>query len=199
MKRVASLLVVGALLGTVIVPGPVSAGNRKPVQGVFGTIHGKKFSATNVEGAGDPCVNGIYEPSAGGVTFTALECRGKRRRQGTAVKRNYKSLVIGCRNFDLAANPLTPPYEIPCIVAGYTEAKTGRFGIPKSMTQWGSSIDFSNPGLPTSSVRVRVDSFDGVNVKGAIFGVFDTAQTPDAVPPVEISGEIQFNFPFRIE
>jgi len=199
MKRVASLLVVGALLGTVIVPGPVSAGNRKPVQGVFGTIHGKKFSATNVAGADDPCVNGIYEPSASAVTFGAFECRGKRRRQGTAFKKNYKALVIGCRNFDLAANPLTPPYEIPCIVTGYTEAKTGRFGIPKSMTQWGSSIDFSNPGLPTSSVRVRVDSFDGVNVKGAIFGVFDTAQTPDAIPPVTIDGEIQFNFPFEIQ
>ncbi len=199
MKRVASLLVVGALLGMVVVPGPVSARKRKPLQGVFGTIHGKKFSATNIEGAGDPCVNGIYEPSASAVTFGALECRGKRRRQGTAVKRNYKALVIGCRNFDLAANPLTPPYEIPCVVTGYSEAKTGRFGIPKSMTQWGSSIDFSNPGLPTSSVRVRVDSFDGVNVKGAIFGVFDTAQTPDAIPPVEISGEIQFNFPFRIQ
>ena len=199
MKRVASLLVVGALLGTVIVPGPVSAGNRKPVQGVFGTIHGKKFSATNVAGADDPCVNGIYEPSASAVTFGAFECRGKRRRQGTAFKKNYKALVIGCRNFDLAANPLTPPYEIPCIVTGYTEAKTGRFGIPKSMTQWGSSIDFSNPGLPTSSVRVRVDSFDGVNVKGAIFGVFDTAQTPDAIPPVTIDGEIQFDFRFEIQ
>jgi hypothetical protein len=67
------------------------------------------------------------------------------------------------------------------------------------MTQWGASVDFSNLGLPTSSVRLRVDSFDGVNVKGAIFGVFDTAQTPDAVPPVEISGEIQFDFPFEIQ
>jgi hypothetical protein len=199
MKRVASLLVIGALLGTVVVPGPVSAGKRKPLQGVFGTIHGKKFSATNVEGAGDDCVNGIYEPSASAVTFGAFECRGKRRRQGTAFKKNYKGLVIGCRNFDLAANPLTPPYEVPCAVTGYTEAKTGRFGSLKSLTQWGSSIDFSNPALPTSSVRVRVDSFDGVNVKGAIFGVFDTAQTPDAIPPVEISGEVQFNFPFEIQ
>ena len=199
MKRVASLLVVGALLGTVVVPGPVSAKKRKPVQGVFGTIHGKKFSATNVNGVGDDCVYGIYEPSAGGVTFYAFECRGKRRRQGTAFKKNYKGLIIGCRNFDLATNPPTPPYEVPCTVTGYPETKTGRFGIPTSMTQWGASIDFSNPGLPTSSVRVRVDSFDGVNVKGAVLGVFDTAQTPDAVPPVTIDGEVQFNFPFRIQ
>jgi hypothetical protein len=199
MKRVASLLVVGALFGSVVVPGPVSARNRKPVQGVFGTIHGKKFSATNISGAGDPCVNGIYEPSASAVTFGALECRGKRRRQGTAGKRNYKALAIGCRNFDPATNPLTPPYEVPCVITGYSETKTGRFGIPKSMTEWGASVDFStNPVLPTTSVRVRVDSFDGVNVKGAIFGVFDTALTPDAIPPVEISGEIQFNFPFEI-
>ena len=199
MKRVASLLVVGALLGTVVVPGPVSARNRKPTQGVFGTIHGKKFSATNVEGASDPCVNGIYEPGAAGVTFQAIECRGKRRRQGTAVKKNYKTLLVGCRNFDLAANPLTPPYEVPCTVTGYSETKTGRFGIPKSMTQWGASIDFSNIALPTTSVRVRVDSFDGVNVKGAVIGVFDTALTPDATPPAAIDGEIQFNFPFRVQ
>src|SRR4051794_11723206 len=107
MKRVASLLVLGALFATVAVPGPVSARNRKPVQGVFGTIHGKKFSATNVGGAGDACVNGIYEPSAGGVTFGAFECRGKRRRQGTAFKKNYKALVLGCRSFDPAGNPPT--------------------------------------------------------------------------------------------
>ena len=199
MKRLFSLFVVLALLGTVIVPGPVSARKKKALQGVFGTIHGKKFRATNIEGASDPCVKGIYEPSVGGVTFGAIECRGKRRRQGVAVKKNYKSLVIGCRNFDPAANPPTPPYEVPCVVTGYGETKTGRFGIPKSMTQWGASIDFSNPALPTSSVRLRVDSFDGVNVKGAIVGVFDTAQTPDAIPPVAISGEIQFNFPFKIQ
>ena len=198
MKRVASLLVVGALVGTVVMPGPVSARKRKPVQGVFGTIHGKKFSATNISGASDPCVNGIYEPSAGGVTFAAIECRGKRRRQGTAVKKNYKTLVVACRNFDLAANPPTPPYEVPCVATGYSETKTGRFGIAKSTTTWGASIDFSNTGLPTSSVRVRVDSVDGVNVKGAILGVFDTAETPDAVPPVAIDGEVQFNFPFEV-
>jgi hypothetical protein len=199
MMRPASLLVVVALLGTLVVPGPVSAKKRKPVQGVFGTINGKKFSATNIQGAGDPCVYGIYEPSAGGVTFTALECRGKRRRQGVAAKKNYKILLVGCRNFDLAANPLTPPYEVPCTVTGYSETKTGRYGIPKSMTQWGASIDFSNIGLPTTSVRVRVDSFDGVNVKGAVIGVFDTALTPDATPPAAIDGEIQFNFPFEIQ
>jgi hypothetical protein len=182
MKRVASLLVVGALLGTVIVPSPVSR-KRKPLQGVFGTIHGKKFSATNVEGASDPCVNGIYEPSASAVTFGAFECRGKRRRQGTAFKKNYKGLVIGCRNFDLAANPLIPPYEIPCIATGYTEARPADSDSEVADPRGSASI---SRALSCRRDAVRVDSFDGVNVKGAIFGVFDTAQTPDAIPPVSL-------------
>ena len=197
MKRVYSLLVVVALLGGALVPETVVARAKKPHKGVFGTIHGKKFSATNIEGASDPCVNGIYTPSEGIITFGALECRGKRRRQGTAVKKNYKFLAIACG--DPAVVGLAPPFQVYCVATGYTEFKTGRFGIPKSMTEWGSSIDFSNPTMPTSSVTLRVDSFDGVNLKGAISGVFDTALTPDAVPPVSIDGEVVFDFPFKIQ
>lgn len=199
MKRVASLLVVVALVGTMVVPVPASAKKKKALEGVVGTIHGRKFTATNVEGADDPCVNGIYKPNDGILVFAAIECRNKRRRQGTAVKKNYRTLVFACGNFDPTVNTLAPPYTMACSAAVYGETKTGRFGIPKSMTEWGSSIDFSNPTSPASSVMVRIDSFDGVNVKGAFFGVFDTAATPGAVPPVTITGEATFNFPFKIQ
>jgi hypothetical protein len=34
---------------------------------VSGTINGKKFNASNLQGDGDPCVNGIYDRAQGSV------------------------------------------------------------------------------------------------------------------------------------
>jgi hypothetical protein len=129
MRRLGWLFVVIAMAGATVAPEKTAA--RKPRFGVFGTINGKKFSASNVGRSDDPCVNGIYDQAQGTVVFYAIECRGKRRRQGTAVKKNYKTLVMACTSFTAG---VVPPYEIPCAGSGYGQTKTGRFGIPKSTT-----------------------------------------------------------------
>jgi hypothetical protein len=68
------------------------------------------------------------------------------------------------------------------------------------MTQWGANFDFTDPAQPTSNVRMRIDAFDGTNVRGAIFGVFDQPISGDASSvPASITGEVQFNFPFEIQ
>ncbi|MGH7894915.1 MAG: hypothetical protein ACREQL_09610 [Candidatus Binatia bacterium] len=200
MIRTSALIVVVALLGTAMVPDAAMVRKKKSHLGVFGTINGKAFKATNLLGAGDYCVNGIYRPGDGIVTFAAIECRAKRRRQGTAVKKNYKVLAMACTNFDQNRDPNILPLDIPCPASVYEEDKTGRFGLPVSMTQWGASIDYSDPTNPTSNVRMRIDAFDGTNVRGAIFGVFDQSiQGPASTTPAPISGEVQFNFPFKIQ
>ena len=169
---------------------------RKPHYGVFGTINGKKFNASNVARSDDPCVNGIYDRAQGTVVFAAIECHGKRRRQGTAVKKNYKILVMACTSFTPG---VVPPYEIPCGGSAYTQTKTGRFRIPKSTTTWGANFDFTDISHPTSNVRMRVDSFDGTNLRGAIVGVFEVPLQGPASPPAPITGEVQFNFPFKLQ
>ena len=207
MATVGALGVVASLLTALLADS--LAAKRGPQAGVFGIINGRKFKATNLNGMDDPCVNGIYEPSLGIVTFGALECKGKRRRQGTAIKikkRMYKTLVMSCSNFDQQVDTTAPPYEVPCIASIYTEWRTGRFGIPVAATQWGATYDFGNPEV-TSSVRMRIDAFDGTSVRGVITGTFDDLTLPappvasntPPTAPATIDGELQFNFPFRIQ
>ena len=175
MTGVGRALVVAATLGAMAVPESAMARVR---YGVFGKINGKKFKATNVEGVGDDCVNGIYNPSNGNIVFSAIECRRKRRRQGVAVKRNYQLVVISCFKGDPDAS-IVPPYEIPCPGSGYTEAKTGRFGIPRSMATW--IADWQQVGLiTTSNLRMRIDAFDGTKVRGVNLM---SPRSPGKVPP----------------
>jgi hypothetical protein len=198
MTRVARLLVVVTVLTAMLAPEPVVAEKKKKSGfGVTGTINGKNFKATNVQGAEDPCVNGIYEPTQGILVFSALECRGKRRRrQGTAVRKHFKVVVISCSNLRGDPTPPVPPYEGECSGA-YTENRTGRFGIPVSMTTWTAIIGFS--GLqPISPLRMRLDAFDGTTVRGVLVGAFDRPE-PGASGSAAISGEMAFHFPVRVQ
>jgi len=194
MKRAMPLLVVIMLLDMATSPATIAADRVQ--SGVFGTINGKKFKATSRQGSGDPCVNGTYDQAQGTVVFVAIECKRRRRRQGVAVKKNYQTLVMACTSF---AAGVTPPYEIPCAGSGYSEAKTGRFGIPKSMTTWGANFDFTDVFNPTSNVRMRVEAFDGTNLRGAIFGVFEEPLVGEASPPAAIDGEVTFDFPIMVQ
>lgn len=117
MSRTSALIVVAALLGTAIVPDPEMARKKKSHLGVFGTIDGKPFKATNLIGTGDYCAHGIYQPASGIVSFYAVECRAKRRRQVAAVKKNYKVLVLACSNFDQNRDPTIHPLEVACVSA----------------------------------------------------------------------------------
>ncbi len=187
-----------AILGAAMLPDSMATARNRPRLGVFGTIHGKRFRATSRDGVGDSCVYGIYDPDPGSVVFVALECRARRRRQG-ATRRNYKTLVMACSKFGSSVNTSVFPYELPCPGSGYQEARTVRYGLPISMTQWGANSDNSASPLVTSKVRIRVDAFDGVNVRGAIFGVFDVPVSgAGSATPAEISGEVGFNFPFEV-
>jgi hypothetical protein len=141
-------------------------------------------------------MKGIYDQAQGTVIFGAIECRGKRRRQGTAVKKNYKTLVMACTSFTPG---VVPPYEIPCGGSAYSETKTGRFGIPKSTTIWGANFDFTDIAHPSSNVRMRVEAFDGTNIRGTISGVFEVPQQGPASPPAQISGEVRFSFPIQLQ
>jgi hypothetical protein len=206
MARVAAFGLAAWLFDTALL-GDALAARGGPQAGVFGIVNGRKFKATNLNGADDPCVNGIYQPSQGIVTFAALECKGKRRRQGTAIKikkRMYKTLVMSCSNFDEQVDTTTPPYEVPCIASVYAEWRTGRFGIPVSATQWASTYDFGPP--VTSSVRMRIVEFDGTSLRGVITGTFDDLGLPPPAigsntpptAPAAIDGELEFNFPFVV-
>jgi hypothetical protein len=195
-KLIVGMLAV-ALVGAGATP-QAEAGKAKPRRGVFGTINGKAFKAKNIDGPTDGCVNGIYDVPNGIIVFGALECRGRRHRQGS-VKKNYKTLVMGCTRFDQNLDTSVFPFELPCGSSAYAETKTGRFGTPLSTTTWGANTDFTNPVLPTSNVRMRVDGFDGTNLRGAIYGVFELPLGGAATPPAQISGEVTFDFPFRIE
>jgi hypothetical protein len=176
-----------------------TAARAKVRRGVFGTINGKSFKAKNTGSADDPCVNGIFRPGDGIVTFVALECRGRRRRQGTAVKKNYQLLVMACANFDPMVDVGALPLDIPCGGSGYTETKTGRFRIPVSMTTWGANFEFPPSGIPTSNVRMRIDAFDGSSLRGVIYGVFEESLVGPASPPAQIGDELFFDFPLRIQ
>ena len=196
MKRGGTVLALAAILGGIMVPDCLAA--RRPKAGVFGSIHGKKFGATNVKGNLDPCNNGIYAPSTGTLVFSAIECKRGRRRQGVAVKKNYQIIVMACARYDLNAS-LVPPYEIPCPGSVYTEARTGRFGVPVSMMMWNANFEYGDNFVPTSNVRARIDAFDGTNVRGVIFGVFEVPANPSTTGTAPIDGELHFNFPIQVQ
>ena len=194
--RHCAVVVAAAFLLAGVAPEAL-AGKKKPRLGVFGTIHGKKFKATNLLGVGDDCVNGRYLPASGILILTALECRPTRRRQG-AQKRNFKILVLSCINPNSSSNPLTPPYEIPCGGSVYEENETGRFGQSVAKSQWISDATFVEGGILTSNLHIRVDAIDGANLRGTFFGSFDMPLT-NATGTAAIKGEAQFNFPFVIQ
>ena len=108
MTRVGRLLVVVALASATAVSPAWAKG---PKNGVFGSINGKKFKATNVEGVNDHCVSGIYNQTDGVIVFSAIECKPHRRRQG-AQRRNYKVLAIGCNINYLMPGPTTLPLVV---------------------------------------------------------------------------------------
>ena len=201
MTRLVALLVLPAILGTLAAPEPAAPKKKpKPRAGVFGTINGRKFDATNLQGAGDPCVGGIYKPAEGIIVFTALECKPKRRRQGVAAKKNYKIMVISCTKFDGSVDTSTFPYELPCPSSVYEENKTGRFGISKAKTQWGANAEFPQSGIPTSNLHVRVDGFDGSTLRGVLTGVFEVPISgAGSSTPAQISDEVSFSFPFKVQ
>jgi hypothetical protein len=198
MKRLSVLLTVLTLL-IAVSPGAMAAKKGKAQLGVFGTINGKKLKATSRDGVTDACVNGIYKPADGIIVFTAFECKPKRRRQG-AVKKDFKGLVMSCSAFAAPGTVLTPPFDIPCAGSVYEQNKTGRFGLPVSTSRWSSNFDFTDPFSPTSNLRMRVDGFDGTNVRGVIYGVFEVPQSgPLSTVPASITGELTFDFPFRVQ
>lgn len=173
----------------------------KAKNGVFGVINGKKFKATNVAGAGDHCVFGIYNQTDGVLVFSALECKSKRRRQG-AVRKNYKTIVMGCNiNYEMPSatpSPLVPGVVMACPSSGYSETKTGRFHIPLSTTTWVSDFQLLPDLSITSNLKLRIDSFDGSVASGVIFGSFDQPQNGQA-GPAAIQDEIEFRFPFQVQ
>lgn len=180
---------------------PVSVAMKKPngQVGVFGTINGKSLKATSRDGVDDPCVFGIYQPGNNILTFSALECKPKRRRQG-ATRKNYKALLISCLPADASSPPFTAPFDLTCPFSAYTETKTGRFGIPVSMTEWGADLVFDPVSATThSQVNLHVDAFDGTTIRGTITGVFTQPLAGNATPPAQISGEVRFEFPIEVQ
>jgi len=175
-----------------------SAAAAKPGFGVFATINGKKFRAPSSGRPDDRCVSGNYVAS-GGVVFGAVECRGRGHRKRT--RRNPKVLAFACGVLNPPDQPPpTPPFEAPCLAAGYSEFRS-RHGIPVSMKQWLSTVSLE-PGpdgtvMEHSSVNIRIDSFDGTYVRGTFFGVFDMPQQPGTPTQAPISGEGTFYFAVR--
>src|SRR5262249_32380107 len=146
---------------------------------------------------GDHCVSGIYNQTQGVLVFGAIECKARRRRQG-AVQKNYQTVVMGCNiNYEMPTStprPLTVGVVMACPSSGYTETKTGRFGIPKSTATWTSDSQLLPDFSITSNLKLRIDSFDGSIASGVIFGSFD--QPPSGqTAPAAIRGEMQFRFP----
>src|SRR5690242_6762426 len=172
--------VVAALACATMLPHAADAKNKN---GVFGSINGKTFTATNVQGAGDPCVFGIYNQTQGVLTFSALECKPRRRRQGN-VRKNYQTLVPACNiNYEMPTSttrPLQTGIVMPCPSSAYTETKTGRFRIPKSTSTWLADTQLLPDFSITSNLKARIDSFDGSVASGVIFGSFDQPQSGPA-------------------
>ena len=108
-----------------------AAAATKPGFGVFATINGKKFKAVSTGEADDPCIGGFYQ-AGGGVVFTAGECRTARGRR--IARRNFKQVVFDCGVINPPAP--TPPFETPCLAAGYAEART-KHRIPVFTKMWG--------------------------------------------------------------
>ena len=169
------------------------AAAAKPGFGVFATINGRKFKAVSTGKADDPCIGGFYQVS-GRVVFTAGECRTARGRR--IARRNFKQVLFDCGVIDPPAP--TPPFEVPCLAAGYAEARI-EHGILVFMKMWGSSAEFEvGPGgtsILNSAVNVRIDSFDGTYVRGAFFGVFDVPLQAGTATQAAINGEGRFYFP----
>lgn len=182
-----------ALAIAVTSPQLALAKKNKSQLGVFGTINGKTLKASSRDGVDDACVRGIYKPSLNILTFYAFECKAKRRRQG-AYKKNYKGVVISCQPADASAPISAPPVQLPCPSSVYTEARTGRFGIPVSQTDWIASVAFT-PTI-SSSLNARIDSFDGTTIRGAFFGAFDLQGSGT---PAEVGGEVQFELPIEVQ
>jgi hypothetical protein len=196
IRTISTLVILGIVAA---VPQAAIAKKAKTQTGVFGTINGKSLKATNREGAGDHCVFGIYKPTDNILTFSAIECKPKRRRQG-ATKKNYKILLVSCLASDAASPPLTPPFDLVCPFSAYTETKTGRFGALVSMDEWGADLTYDTTDFTThSQVNARIDSFDGANISGVITGVFTQPLAGNATPPAAISGEVRFSFPIQVQ
>jgi hypothetical protein len=194
MTRLTPILVALAVATTS--PQLALAKKNKSPLGVFGTINSKTFKATSRDGVGDDCVRGIYNPSLNILTFYAFECKAKRRRQG-AYKKNYKGVVISCQPADASAPVGTPPVQLVCPSSVYTEARTGRFGIPVSQTDWIASTTFDPMnGTISSSLNTRIDSFDGTTIRGAFFGSFDLQGSGT---PAQVSDEVRFEFPIEVQ
>jgi len=170
----------------------VATAGKKPHYGVFATINGKKLNAASY-GTADPCVFGFYQ-ATGGITFSAVECRGPRHR---LPRRTYQQVVFACGALQ---PPATPPFEAACVSQVYTEGKIRRLG---AFTQnvWAGSNSFElgpdNTPIEHSSVRLFIDSFDGTYVSGRFSGVFDMPQQPGTPTQAAISGEGHFDFPVR--
>jgi hypothetical protein len=190
MTRLTLTLIALAVAATS--PQLALAKKNKSSLGAFGTINGKSFKATSRDGVDDACVNGIYNPSLNILTFYAFECKAKRRRQG-AYKKNYKGVVISCQPADASAPVSVPPVALVCPSSVYTEARTGRFGIPVSQTDWIASFAFGS--TISSSLNARIDAFDGTTIRGAFFGSFDLQGSGT---PAQVSDEVRFEFPIEV-
>src|SRR5262249_3831653 len=157
MNRVGGWFLVMAIACVTAAP---AADAKAPKNGVFGVINGKKFKSTNVQGAGDPCVFGIYNQTQGVLVFSALECKPRGRRQG-AVRKNYKTIIMSCNiNYEMPGptpRPLAVGVEMACPSSAYTETKTGRFHIPLSMATWLADTQFLPDFSITSSLKLRID------------------------------------------
>jgi len=198
MNRVGGSFLVMAIACATMAP---AADARAPKPGVFGVIHGKKFKATNAEGAGDHCVFGIYNQTNGVLVFSAIECKPHRRRQG-AVRKNYKTLVMACNiNYEMPGptqRPLAVGVTMACPSSAYSETKTGRFHVPLSTATWIADTQFLPDFGITSNLKLRIDTFDGSVASGVIFGSFD--QPPAGqTEPAAIQGEMQFRFAFQVQ
>lgn len=197
MRRLATPLLVMGILAAFAAPDLAAAKKAKARLGMFGKINGKTFAASNKGKADDPCVNGIYNPNPGILTIGAIECRDKgKRRTGTAVKKNYKAVVLSCGFFGGESSP-TPPFEMPCPSSGYSEWRTGRFKIPVASNQWVASADFSGDGSVASSLRVRIEAFDGTSIRGKFFGAF-TMPIASTTGEAVVDGEVAFDMPIRV-
>jgi hypothetical protein len=195
MKRAGTLVVLVVVgFGVVSEAFPARRGGSSG-RGIFGTINGRKYKAKNDGTATDLCANGIYNPALKILTFGGVECKKRHR-----LKKNYRVVVLSCAHFDQRVDPasLTPPFELPCPNSAYTEYKTGRFGEIKSSATWLSTFFLDENIFPSSHLFVRVDAFDGTNVRGAFFGTFDTPGDGATSPAAPVNGEVQFNFPFVI-
>ncbi|HLK11341.1 MAG TPA: hypothetical protein VKW76_08165 [Candidatus Binatia bacterium] len=166
--------------------------------GVFATIKGKRFKAPSI-GLGDRCVVATYLPASGGVIVSAGQCRRVGRRQ--VPKHNPKLVALVC-GVASATSPPVPPFDAPCLTAGYTEIRTGRFGQIVSQNQWTAStsfaLDTNGTVVESSSVTAHVTSFDGTYVRGTFTGVFDTAHQAAGPAAVAIDGAGSFYLAVRI-